>query len=145
MQHLPDPDRQPQFYDGVTTKRLVAWIIDMILIGGVCFLIGVMTLSVAFFFWPLLVLIIGFFYRIMTLSAGSATLGMRFTGIEFRTAEGALFDGQMALLHTAGYSVSMAIFPLQIISIILMLTGSRGQGLTDNFLGTVALNKRART
>ena len=143
MRFLPDPDRQPQFYSGVTSKRLVAWIIDMILIIGVCVLIGVMTVFVGFFFWPLLVLVVGFFYRVATITSGSATWGMRFTGIELRTQDGALFDGQMAVMHTAGYTLSMALFPLQLISVILMLTGRRGQGLTDNFLGSVAVNKRA--
>lgn len=143
MRFLPDPDRQPQFYSSVTSKRLVAWIIDMVLIVGICVLIGVLTVFVGFFFFPLLVLIIGFFYRVATITSGSATWGMRFTGIEFRTQDGALFDGQMAVMHTAGYTISMALFPLQLISIILMLTGRRGQGLTDNFLGSVAVNKRA--
>ncbi|MFT4962702.1 MAG: putative RDD family membrane protein YckC [Paracoccaceae bacterium] len=142
MRFLPDPDRQPQFYDGVTSKRLVAWIIDMILIIGVCVLIGIMTVFVGFFFFPLLVLVIGFFYRVATLTSASATWGMRFTGIEFRSQDGALFDGQMAVMHTAGYTISMALFPLQLISVILILTCRRGQGLSDSFLGTVAINKR---
>jgi uncharacterized RDD family membrane protein YckC len=142
MQFLPDPDRQPQFYSGVTTKRLVAWIIDMILITGVCVLIGLMTFFVGYFFFPLLLLVVGFFYRVATITSGSATWGMRFTGIELRTQEGERFDGQMALLHTAGYTISMAFFPLQLISVILMIIGARGQGLSDNFLGTVAINKR---
>ncbi|MGJ8558402.1 MAG: RDD family protein, partial [Sulfitobacter geojensis] len=41
-----------------------------------------------------------------------------------------------------GYSVSFAIPVLQLISIVLMLTSARRQGLTDMVLGTVALNKR---
>lgn len=142
MRHLPDPDRQPQFYAGVPTKRLIAWIIDTLLIFAVCVLIGVMTVFVGFLLFPLLMLVIGFFYRLITITSGSATWGMRFTGIEFRTAEGALFNGKMALAHTLGYSISFAMIPLQIISIILMLIGARGQGLTDNLLGTVALNRR---
>ena len=28
MIHLPDPARQPQFYDGVTIKRGLAWVVD---------------------------------------------------------------------------------------------------------------------
>jgi uncharacterized RDD family membrane protein YckC len=143
MQFLPDPDRQPQFYNGVTSKRFIAWIIDTALIIGVCVLIGLMTFFVGYFFFPLLLLLVGFIYRVATITSGSATWGMRFTGIEFRTQDGELFDGQMALLHTAGYTISMAIFPLQLISVVLMIVGVRGQGLSDNFLGTVAINKPA--
>ena len=36
-------------------------------------------------------------------------------------------------------------FVLQVISIVLMLTTPRAQGLTDHVLGTVALNRRANT
>ena len=141
MRLVPDPDQQPQFYDGVTTKRLVAWVIDMVAVAVVCLMISVMTVFIGFFFWPFLMLIVGFFYRLMTLTSGSATWGMQFTGIEFRTAKGDMFDAQTALFHTLGYTVSMAIPPLQVISIIMMLTSPRGQGLSDSILGTVALNK----
>ncbi|MBK0326743.1 RDD family protein [Rhodobacteraceae bacterium F11138] len=143
MLHLPDPDRQPQFYAMVPTKRLLAWIIDMVII--LLFSLGTVLLTafVGAFVWPLLVLIIGFAYRVVTLANGSATWGMRFVGIEIRTADGMRLDMPMALAHTAGYTVSIAMPILQVISIVMMLTGARGQGLTDAFLGTVALNRRA--
>ena len=48
-----------------------------------------------------------------------------------------------AIAHTAGYFVSMAVAVIQIISVIMMLTSARGQGLTDSFLGTVMINRRA--
>ncbi len=67
---------------------------------------------------------------------------MRFVGIELRDAQGAPLDGGLAFLHTLGYSVSMAIPVLQVISVLMMMLGARGQGLTDALLGTVALNRR---
>ena len=143
MAHLPDPENQPQFYDSVPAKRLVAWCVDMILIVALCLLIVPFTAFAGLFFFPLLLAIVGFIYRVVTLSMGSATWGMRFAAIELRTADGARFDGSMALLHTAGYTLSFAFPLLQIVSVILMLTGPRGQGLTDLALGTVALNRRA--
>ncbi len=57
--------------------------------------------------------------------------------------DGARLDGGSALLHTVGYTVSMAVPILQIISILLMLTTARGQGLSDHMLGTVMLKRRA--
>ena len=50
---------------------------------------------------------------------------------------------EQAQAHTAGYFVSMAFAVIQIISVIMMLTSARNQGLTDAFLGTVMLNQRA--
>ena len=102
-----------------------------------------LTAFVGAFVWPLLYLVVGFVYRVATIAGGSATWGMRFVGIELRDAYGAHLNGGQALAHTAGYTVSMALPLLQVISILMMLTGSRAQGLTDAVLGTVALNRRA--
>lgn len=143
MSHLPDPFRQPQFYRSVPMKRLIAWIIDTVLILVLCAGVVVLTAFVGLFIWPLLILVIGFAYRVVTLANGSATFGMRFTGIELRGADGARFDMDLALAHTAGYTLSFALPVLQVISVVMMLTGARGQGLSDAFLGTVALNRRA--
>jgi uncharacterized RDD family membrane protein YckC len=143
MSHLPDPFDQPQFYASVPSKRLIAWILDLVLIVAVCVVALPFTAFLGLFFWPVMVLVVGFAYRVVTLANGSATFGMRFAGIELRNAKGARFDLSLALAHTFGYSVSMAFPILQVISIVLMLTGSRGQGLTDLVLGSVALNRRA--
>jgi len=143
MPHLPDPFNQPQFYASVPTKRLIAWLIDLVLIVVLCVLLLPLTGFLGLFFWPVMLLVIGFAYRVVTLATGSATWGMRFAGVELRDAQGARFDLSLALAHTAGYSLSVAIPIVQVISVVMMLTGARGQGLTDTFLGTVALNRRA--
>lgn len=144
MTHLPDPFNQPQFYSSVPAKRLFAWVIDLVLIVFLCVLALPFTAFLGLFFWPVMLLVLGFAYRVVTLATGSATWGMRFAGIEMRDANGARFDLTLALLHTGGYSISMAFPILQVISIVMMLTGARGQGLSDAFLGTVAMNRRAR-
>jgi len=143
MTQLPDPFRQPQFYRSVPTKRFVAWLIDLVLIVVICVLALPLTAFLGLFFWPVMLLVIGFAYRVVTLANGSATWGMRFAGVELRDAQGARFDMSLALGHTIGYTISFAFPILQVISVVMMLTGARGQGLTDSFLGTVALNRRA--
>ncbi len=143
MHNLPDPSRQPQFYQSVPTKRLIAWILDSILILGLSLVVVLLSAFVGLLIWPLLFLVIGFAYRTVTISNGSATWGMRFVGIEFRGPDGARFSGSMALAHTAAYTLCFAVPVLQVISVVMMLTGARGQGLGDAFLGTVALNRRA--
>ena len=142
--HLPDPDMQPDFYAGVTSKRLLAWIIDVILIIGLVAVVLPFTAFTGFFFLPFLHLVLSFAYRFVTIAGGSATFGMRFTGIEFRDLNGRKFDSTTAFLHTLGYTVSVAVPILQLVSIVMMLASSRGQGLTDSLLGTTALNRRAR-
>ncbi|MGR3623976.1 RDD family protein [Pseudophaeobacter sp.] len=143
MTALPDPDYQAEFYASVAPKRLVAWVIDSILIVGLSLLAVLFTAFVGLFIWPLLYLVIGFVYRAVTIANGSATLGMRFAGIELRDLSGRRLDTGQAVLHTAGYSLSLAVPILQVISVIMMLTTSRGQGLSDAVLGTAMLNRRA--
>jgi uncharacterized RDD family membrane protein YckC len=143
MHALPDPDTQPQFYAGVPAKRLVAWVIDMVLILIASVAVLPFTAFTGIFFFPFLVLAVGFAYRVITIANGSATLGMRFVAIEFRGSDGERFDTAMAFWHTLGYTVSISLPILQLISIVLMLTSDRRQGLTDHLLGTVAIGRRA--
>ncbi|MFC4668539.1 RDD family protein [Seohaeicola nanhaiensis] len=144
MAALPEPDRQPQFYRDVPTKRLIAWVVDTVLILALSVIAVIMTAFVGLLIWPLLYLGIGFLYRVATLAGGSATLGMRLAGIELRRHDGGPFDGTHALLHTGLYTACLMLPVFQIVSIVLMLTTARGQGLPDLALGTVALNRRAR-
>ena len=142
--HIPDPLTQPDFYADVPTKRLIAWVVDTLVILGICLLILPFTAFTGLFFFPLLFLTVSFIYRVATIARHSATWGMRLTAIEFRTLRGDRFDLPMAFLHTLAYSVSWAITIFQVASVILMLSTARGQGIGDHLLGTVALNRRAR-
>jgi uncharacterized RDD family membrane protein YckC len=140
---LPDPGdvTEAAFYDGVNSKRLLAWIIDSILITLITVLLTPFTAFTAFLFWPFFWLTIGFVYRVLTLAMGSATWGMAITGMELRRADGAKFDLGTALMHTALYSFAVAVSPLQLISVILMLVSPRNQGLGDMILGTGAIRR----
>ena len=141
---LPDPVLQPEFYRDVPGKRAIAWFIDALLISLVVGIVVVFTVGIGLFFIGFLFLMIGFAYRVITIAGASATPGMRLMAIELRTGRGERFDLPMAFLHTLGYSLSVSfVFP-QILSIILMATTPRGQGLTDLVLGTTAINRTAR-
>jgi len=143
MTHLPDPHTQPQFYDSVPTKRLFAWVIDVIIVFAFCLLIGLLTVTLAFWVFPLLLLVVSFAYRVITITNRSATWGMRLMNIEFRRADGTRFDFNTAVLHTLGFAVSFSIFFLQLISVVFMAAYERGQGLSDMVLGTTAINRRS--
>jgi uncharacterized RDD family membrane protein YckC len=141
---LPDPDTQSEFYADVPVKRLIAWVVDALLIFLTAFLIAILTVGLGFFFFGFLILVVAFVYRTVSLANRSATLGMRLVAIEMRTHRGERFDLATAALHTLAYQVSVAMVVPQIISIVLMLTSARAQGLTDHALGTAALNMTAR-
>ena len=142
MTALPDPHHQPEFYAAVPTKRLIAWIVDTAIVFAICLLISLLTLFAGLFIWVALWLVVGFAYRVVTISRGSATWGMRLCAIELRDSRGERLDSGQALMHTLGYSVSVAIPVIQVASIVLMLITERKQGVTDLILGTVMLNRR---
>jgi len=142
MTHLPDPDTQSQLYEGVAAKRLMAWIVDTIIVVALSLVIVPFTAFTAIFFFPFLLAMVGFGYRVICLANGSATLGMRLMAIELRDANDQHFDLPHAVLHTAGYTLSIGTAIVQVASMVLMASSDRGQGLSDMVLGTTALNKR---
>lgn len=139
---LPDPQYQPEFYSDIAPKRLMAWVIDVGMILGMTLLVLPFTAFIGLFFLPFLYAVIGFVYRVLTISGGSATLGMRVMSVELRTAAGEKLDLGSAFLHTLGYYLSFAMALVQLASVVLMITSERGQSLTDMVLGTVMLNRR---
>jgi len=140
---LPDPRHQGEFYADVPLKRFFAFLIDTVLLVLASLVIVILTLGLA----AILILpvwwVLNFAYRTVTLANSSATLGMRLFAIEFRNANGQRLDQAEAFQHTLGFMLSFTFFPGQILSMVLMSTSARGQGLTDHILGTVALNRRA--
>ena len=145
MAGLPDPDRDPQFYEGVPTRRFFAWVIDLLLIllvgGPLAVAFGLATLGFGFALFPLVVAGFGFFYRVATITRGSATWGMRFAGIELRRGDGSRFAFMTAVLHTAIYTVAFSVVVLQALSCLTILFSRYRQGLNDLVLGTTAINR----
>lgn len=139
---IPDPDLTPEFYDGVPTKRLLAWVVDVLIISMLTALAVPFTAFTGLFFLPVLYIIISFAYRVITLSRGSATWGMRFFALELRSNDDRPFDLPTAVFHTLGYSLSWSVPLVQIASVVLMCSTERRQGVSDLVLGSVALNRR---
>jgi uncharacterized RDD family membrane protein YckC len=138
---LPDPHHDAEFYSGVPTKRAIAWIVDIVAVTLLTVLAGILTLTVAFFLWPIAFLAIGAVYRIGTLARWSATPGMLLMGIELRSPDGGRFDGLQAILHVLGYYASMSFVLPQVASVAAMVATPRRQGLTDLVLGSAAINR----
>lgn len=145
MAGLPDPERDRQFYEGVPLRRFVAWCIDVmiVMVVGVplALVFGLVTLGIGFAIFPLVVAGTGFLYRTATLAGGSATWGMRFTGIEFRRGDGTRFDFVTALLHTTIYMICLSVVVLQAISCLFIVGSRYRQSLGDMLLGTTAINR----
>lgn len=138
---LPDPDRQAVFYDGIPAKRLFAWVVDVILIFAAMLVLGLVTLTLAWWLWPLFWVATSFLYRSLSIGIWSGTLGMRLMNIELRNARGERLTGGEAMAHTGAYLISASFFLPQVLSIAMIALGPRHQSLPDVILGSAAINR----
>ena len=140
---FPDPVAQSWFYADVLPKRAMAWVFDSVLIALLVALVVPLTGFLALFFLGGLYVAISFLYRWIGLSRRSATFGMRLMGVEFWDADGLRMTAVLGFAHTLFYALSVAFVVPQVISVLMMVFGKRGQGLSDVVLGTVLVNRHA--
>lgn len=143
VHHLPDPTTQPEFYAHVPTKRLLAWVVDTVIVLVMLLVIVLLTGLLAAFVLPMLIFIVSMIYRTVTIANRSATWGMRLFAIELRDHMGHRLDLSKAAWHSFCFLMSCIFMPVQLVSAVFMATTTNGQGLTDIGLGTVMVNKRA--
>lgn len=138
---LPDPVDQPDFYENTAIKRALAWVVDTIIVTLISILVATLPFFLGWFFFPLIVLVVSFLYRTVTISRRSSTWGMRLLNIELRGKDGQGLSTNEAMLHTAAYLICSASILPHIVSMLLMLINPRGQGLPDMLCGSVMLNR----
>ncbi|MFG1479061.1 RDD family protein [Xanthobacter sp. V4C-4] len=151
--HAYDPATQPEYFEGVLSRRLIAFFVDAVMILGpiaglavFIFVFGIVTLSLGWMLFPLLgpaFVIWGLAYTAITLgSPASATLGMRLMDIEMRTWYGAPCYSLLGAVHAVLFWVSLsALTPLVL---LVALFNGRRRLLHDFVAGTVVVNTPAR-
>jgi uncharacterized RDD family membrane protein YckC len=153
--HAYDPVASPELFDGVLQRRVIAFLIDFIIIAFpvvVIFLFMVaatiVTFGIAGFFfallsplyWPLIVIWALCYYGLTFGSPSSATIGMRVMDIEMRTWYGSPAYFVLGAVH--GLIFWMTIwFP---IVLIVPLFNNRRRLLHDMVIGTIVINNPAR-
>lgn len=141
-----DPATQPELFDGVLSKRLVAFLIDAVLIVAlmipaalIVLVLGIFTLGLAWFLYPALFAIVALGYVGFTLGgSNSATIGMRMSGLEMRTWSGAPMFFLLAVMHALVFWFSVGL--LTPLILLIGLFTRRRQLLHDLLLGTVVVN-----
>ena len=141
-----NPDTHPELFESVLSKRIVAFIIDAILIvllmvpaALMILILGVLTLGIAWLLFPLLFAIVALGYCALTLGGrASATPGMRVVGVEMRTWNGQGMFPLLAVMHALIFWFSCGI--LTPLVLLVGLFTPRRQLLHDLLLGVVALN-----
>ena len=151
--HAYDPQANPELFEGVLARRVVAFMIDVIVItvplfiaAVFIFVFGLITFGLGWALYWLMYpasIVWALFYYGMTLgSPASATLGMRAMGIEMRTWYGAPAYFVLGAVHAVVYWISVSV-----LSPFILLVGffnARKRLLHDFFVGAVIINSAAR-
>lgn len=136
----PDPQSHPELFDGIVLKRLIAYLIDVLILLGVTGFLWLLVLLTFGLLWGIAAVMTPFiplFYHTLLIGGrDSATLGMRFMGIQVRTIDGGHPDYPQAALQTLLFYASMALTGLLL---IVALFNDRGRCLHDWFSGTITV------
>lgn len=148
-----NPRATPEYYDGVLSRRIVAFLIDCFFVFGpiallamFIFVLGILTLGLGWLlFWLLspIFVIWALLYSATTLGGKhSATIGMRMMDLEMRTMYGGRMDFLLACLHVILFYISIVALTPFVLVVALMNPGRR---LAHDFLtGAVLVNNEGR-
>ncbi len=151
--HAFDPWTQPELFRGVLTRRVFAFLIDLVVLSIpvilACVFIavfGVVTLGFGWaLFWlvsPASVIWAVIYYGASLGGPHSATLGMRVLDLELRTWYGAPGYFVLGAMHAVLFWVSISV--LSPLVLLVGLFNGRRRLLHDIVLGTVIINSSVR-
>jgi len=148
--HAYDPATNPELFEGVLTRRVVAFIIDVVIIAVpllaasiFIFVLGLVTLGLGWaLFWllsPASVIWAVLYYGVTLSSPASATLGMRVMNVEMRTWYGAPAYFVLGAVHAIVFWVTVSV--LTPLILVVGFFNPRKRLLHDMLVGTVLINK----
>ncbi len=152
--HAFDPDLQPELFRGVLMRRMLAFLIDLVVLSipvilGYLFIavFGLITLGLgwALFWlaWPASIVWAIVYYGASLGGPHSATLGMRVMDLELRTWYGASGYFVLGAMHAVLFWLSISF--LSPLVLLVGLFNGRRRLLHDVILGTVIINSSVRT
>ena len=149
-----DPDKNPEYFEGVLPRRVVAFCIDAVLIVGpiillalFIFVFGLVTFGLGWLlFWilsPVFVMWAVLYVGLTLAAPQSATIGMRIMDLELRTWYGAPGYFVLGATHAVLFWVSISF--LSPLVLLVGLFNRRRRLLHDVILGTIIINGSVRT
>jgi uncharacterized RDD family membrane protein YckC len=137
-----------RLYDGVRTRRILAVMIDYLIVGVltipvavIVFFLGILTLGLGWMLFSVLVPAVAVLYIWNTLgSADQATTGMKMMGIRLDRLDGRPIDGMTAVVHSVLFWAGNVI--LTPLVLLVSLFADRKRTLHDLLLGTVVTRTR---
>ena len=151
--HAYDPATNPELFEGVLARRVVAFAIDFVIIAipvvlaaMFIFVFGIVTLGLGFaLYWllPAASVIWAIVYFGVTLgSERSATIGMRVMDLEMRTWYGAPAYFVLGAVHAVVFWLTVSVLTPFIL--LVCFFNERRRLLHDILLGTVIINNAQR-
>jgi uncharacterized RDD family membrane protein YckC len=151
--HAYDPATNPELFDGVLSRRVIAFLIDVVIIALPMMFIALFILvfgfvtfglgwALFFLFYPIGVIWALLYYGLTLGGAHSATIGMRVMDIEMRTWYGAPAYFILGAVHAVIFWISVSV-----LTPLILLVGffnDRRRLLHDILLGAVVINNRYR-
>lgn len=151
--HAYDPDSNPELFEGVLARRVVAFAIDffaialpVVLAAMFIFAFGIVTLGLGWaLYWllPAASVIWAIVYFGVTLGGErSATIGMRVMDLEMRTWYGAPAYFVLGAVHAIAFWFTVSFFTPFVL--LVCFFNQRRRLLHDIILGTVVINNPVR-
>jgi uncharacterized RDD family membrane protein YckC len=151
--HAYDPVVNPELFEGVLARRIVAFLIDVIIIAipvfaasAFIFLFGLITFGLGWLlFWllsPISVIWALAYYGFTLGGPASATIGMRAMEIEMRTWYGAPAYFVLGAVHAVVFWVTVSV-----LTPFILLVGffnPRRRLLHDFLVGVILINTQSR-
>jgi uncharacterized RDD family membrane protein YckC len=155
--HAYDPAANPELFEGVLARRMIAFVIDLVILSIPVILLAlfvvaatIATLGLAAFifallsplFWPLIVIWAVCYYGFCFGGPASATIGMRVMDLEMRTWYGAPAYFVLGAVHAVVYWLTVSF-----LTPFILLVGffnARHRLLHDMLVGTVVINNPLR-
>jgi uncharacterized RDD family membrane protein YckC len=151
--HVYDPATNPELFEGVLARRVVAFIINVVIIAVplivgwmFIFVFGLITFGLAWaLFWlmsPGSVIWALVYYGVTLGSPASATIGMRAMEIEMRTWYGAPAYFVLGAVHAIVFWITVSVLTPFIL--VVGFFNGRRRLLHDILVGTVLINNATR-
>jgi uncharacterized RDD family membrane protein YckC len=143
-----DPSTRPELFFELRRRRIMAWLIDVLVIlalvcvfGVLVFFLGILTLGLGWSLFAILGPAVAILYAGTTIGTNGATFGMRAMGLRLRMWYGGAPDFWIGCAHAVLFWVSTTILPL--LSLVPPLLDRRKRMLHDMIVGVVMIDDRA--
>lgn len=145
--YLPDPATAPELFEGLLTRRVMAYLIDLAIMGALVLaativggILGFLTFGLA---WAALVFVVPavivLYYAATLGSSRRATVGMQMMDIVLTPTRGQPLDGWLAIVHAGVFWLTFWIcWP---ISLLFALFTPRRQMIHDFVVGTLMVRR----